>query len=133
MFFLVALFSAFDVELPFAASLFEKLLAQRHGFVNGLAELLASLVLAKKLFAHEKHSYTKAVALYVLVMSLARANLLAVLNGIAAQGHSRAVAVTVLPFVLAQAFLYDLDRLRLWKELVRPFFYILLREPYGSL
>ncbi len=45
---------------------------------------LVLFVLAKKLFADKEHSYTKAIAGDVLVMAVAGADLLAILNGIAA-------------------------------------------------
>ena len=59
-------------------------MASRHSLIDGLSELLALLVLAKKLFAHKKHSYAEAVALNVLVVPLTGTDLLAILDGIAA-------------------------------------------------
>ena len=79
------LLSAFDVVLPFSAGALEQLLTGRHGLAYRLVDLgFILFVLAKKLFAHEEHSYTEAVALNVLVMPLAGAYLLAILHGIAA-------------------------------------------------
>jgi hypothetical protein len=81
---LFALLSPLDVELAFAARILKQLLPHGYRLVYRLAELLSSLILAKKLFAHEKHSYAEAVALDVLVVPFARADLLAILDGIAA-------------------------------------------------
>jgi hypothetical protein len=53
------------------------------------------LVSAKKLFADEEHSYAEAIAGDVLVMPFAGADLLAILHGIAAQGHSGAIEAAV--------------------------------------
>ena len=44
-------------------------MAWSHGLVDGLDKLLASLILAKKLFAHEEHSYAKAVTLDVFCVN----------------------------------------------------------------
>jgi hypothetical protein len=52
-------------------------------------------------------------------MPLAGANLLAILNGIAAQRHSRAVSITCDAFVFSQPFLYLGHDLGFRKELVR--------------
>ena len=73
---------------------------------NGLLDLVTLFLLAKKLFANEEHSNTEPVSLYILMVPVAGANLFAVLDGIAAQGHSRAVAVAVLHLVAGQALLY---------------------------
>tara|TARA_B100000446_G_C10543094_1_gene337583 strand:- start:1998 stop:2231 length:234 start_codon:yes stop_codon:yes gene_type:complete len=51
-------------------------------------------------------------------MPLARADLLAILNGIAAQRHSRTVAIALKAFILSQALLDLFHNLRLRKELV---------------
>ena len=76
--------AALGVVFSFPTAILEQLLARRDSFAYGLVDLSVLRVFAKKLFAHEKHSYTEAIALNVLVMSLARADLLAILNGIAA-------------------------------------------------
>ena len=60
------------------------------------------LVPAKKLFADEEHSYTIAIAGDVLVMPFAGADLLAILHGIAAEGHSGAVEAAVVDQVLGE-------------------------------
>ena len=121
------------VELAFAAGVAEQLLTDRHCFINRLHNVLALFVLAKKLFAHEEHSNAEAVALDVLVVTLAGADLLAILDGIAAQRHSRAVSVTVLALVLGQPLLdYGYD-FALWKELVRPSLDVPFRELDGAL
>jgi len=116
---LFALLSPLDVELAFAARILKQLLPHGYRLVYRLAELLSSLILAKKLFAHKKHSYAEAVALDVLVVPFAGAYLLAILDGIAAQRHSRTVAVPVVSLVLGEALLYDPYHLRLREELVR--------------
>jgi hypothetical protein len=66
-------------------------------------------------------------------MPLARANLFAILNEVAAQGHSRAVAVAVLLLVFAQTLLDDLHHFFHWKEFVWPFLDVSLREAHGTL
>ena len=96
-----------------------------------LVDLFSLRVLAKKLFAHEEQSYTEAVALDVLVMPLAGANLLAILNGIAAQRHSGTVAVAVVLLVPSQSLLNDADDVRLREELVGPAGHVPLRELDG--
>ena len=89
-----------EVEISLAAGVVEQLLAHGDSLVDGLVERLARFVLAKKLFANEKHSYAEAVALDILVVPLAWADLLAVLNWIAAEWHSWAVSVALLDLVL---------------------------------
>jgi hypothetical protein len=53
------------------------------------------------------------------MVPLARTYLLAILDGIVAQRHSRTVAVPVASLVLGEALLYDPYHLRLREELVR--------------
>jgi hypothetical protein len=76
-------------------------------------------VRAKKLFAYKEQSKTEPVALDVLVMSLARAYLLTILNGIAGRGHSRTVPVSEISFVVGEALLDLSDDFWFRKELVR--------------
>ena len=78
------LFATPHVKFSFATGVFEQLGTQRYGIVDGLLEVLSCFILAKKLLAHKKHSNAEAVTLYVLVMPLARADFLAVLDRIAA-------------------------------------------------
>ena len=111
----------------------EELLANGHRLSDGLLCFPALLVFAKKLFAHEKHSYAEAVALDVLVMPVARADLLAILHGIAAKRHSGTIAVPVLALVFSQSFLDQSHHIRFRKELVGPAVHVLLREPHRAL
>ena len=67
------------------------------------------------------------------MMPVAWADLLAILNGIAAQRHSGAVAVAVLDLILSQALLHHLNHVSLWKEHVIAFFNVLFRERLRSL
>ena len=90
---------------------FEEVLAFRHRLINGLGYLFPGLVLAKKLFAHEKHSYTEAIPGDVLMVPVAGADLLAILNWIAAQRHSGTVAIAIKPLVVRQPLLHHLDNL----------------------
>ena len=53
------------------------------------------------------------------MMPVAWTDLLAILNGIAAQRHSGTVAVAVGDLVCSQPFLHFQDYLWLWKELIR--------------
>ena len=62
----------------------EEFRAFRYRLVYCLGKGLSGLILAKKLFAHKEHSYTEPVASDVLVVPVARADFLAILNGIAA-------------------------------------------------
>ena len=79
----------------------EEALAQGRDLAQGAGSDLPRLfVTAKKLFAHKKHSYAVAVAGDVLVMPLAGADLLAILHGIAAEGHSGAEQAAVFHQVL---------------------------------
>ncbi|MCS5538222.1 MAG: hypothetical protein NZ770_08950, partial [Candidatus Poseidoniaceae archaeon] len=96
----------------------EQLLAKRNSNVDSLIKSLACFIFAKKLFANEEHSNTKPVSHYILVMPLARADLLAILNGIATQRHSRTVAIALKAFILSQALLDLFHNLRFRKELV---------------
>ena len=125
--------AALYVVLSFSSGLFKKLLADRNGLGDRLVDLPSLLVLAKKLFAYEEHSYTEPIALNVLVMALAGAYLLAILNWIATERHSGTVAIPVLGLVFAQSLLDDPDHLRLGEELVRPALHVSLRELYGAL
>jgi hypothetical protein len=61
-------------------------------------------------------------------MPFTGANLLAILNGIAAQRHSRTVSITRYALVLSQPFLHLGHDLRFRKELVRAALNISLRE-----
>ncbi len=80
-------------------------MAKRDCLVDRLIESLTGFVRAKKLFAYKEQSKTEPVALDVLVMSLARAYLLTILNGIAGRGHSRTVPVSEISFVVGEALL----------------------------
>ena len=122
----------FDPVVNLGLVLLEQPSARSHHLVNGLDELLAGLVFAKKLFAHEEHSYTEAVPLDVIVVPVTRADFLAILDGIAAQGHSRAVPIAVKPLVLPQAQLDLLDDLGFREELVWPAGHVLIREVHGT-
>ena len=62
-------------------------------------------MLAKKLFAYKEHSNTEAISINVLVVTIAGTDLLAILYGIATEGHSGAVAVPLAYFVFCQAYL----------------------------
>lgn len=96
--------------------------------VYGLDKVLPLFILAKKLFAYEEHSNAEPVPFDIFVVPVTGAYLLAVLYGIAAQGHSRAVAVTVVNLVFGQPLLYHLDYFRLREKFVRPALHIFLRE-----
>ena len=126
-------FAALYVVFSFSSGVLKKLLADRHSLGDRLIDLPTLLVLAKKLFAYEEHSYTEPIALNVLMMPLAWTDLLAILNWIAAERHSGTVAIAVLGLVLTQSFLDDPDHLRLREELVRPTLHVPLREFYGAL
>ena len=122
-----------DIILSFPCRVLEQPLPFRDRILDGLVEFVADLVLAKKLFAYEEHSYTEAVSLDILVMPLAGAYLLAILHGIATEGHSGAIPVAVVLLVLAQALLHDPDDLGVRKELIRATLHVALREPHGAL
>jgi hypothetical protein len=99
----------------------EEALSQRGHLSQGAGGYLPRLLVpAKKLFAHEEHSYTEAIASNVLVVPLAGADLLAILHGIAADGHSGAVEAAVVDQVLGQPSLYDVHRLGEGEEVVGP-------------
>ena len=53
------------------------------------------------------------------MVSVTRADFLAILNGIATKGHSRTVAIAVGDLVRSQPVLHFQNYLRLWKELIR--------------
>ena len=53
------------------------------------------------------------------MVSVTRADFLAILNGIATKGHSGTVAVAVGYLVRSQPFLHFQNYLRLWEELIR--------------
>ena len=114
--------------LPFSAGALKQLLTDGYGLTDSLIDFLTCFVLAKKLFAHKEHSYAKAVALDVLVVSLTRTYLLAILYGIATQRHSRAVSIPGDPLVLAQALLDHTDDVRFGKELILSPLDVPLRE-----
>jgi hypothetical protein len=61
-------------------------------------------------------------------MPFAGADLLAILNGIAAQRHSRTVSVAVNSFIFSQALLYLVDDLRFREELI----WATLNVPFGK-
>ena len=86
----------------------EKALSQRCHLSQSAGRYLSRLlVAAKKLFAHEEHSYAEAITGDVLVMPFAGADLLAILHGIAAEGHSGAVEAAVVDEVLGEPLLDD--------------------------
>jgi|TARA_B100000959_G_scaffold278601_1_gene337246 hypothetical protein len=66
-------------------------------------------------------------------MPVAGANLLAILHGIAAQGHSRTVAVAVLDLVFGKPALDLCDHFRFGKELIRTPRHVAFRELDRSL
>ena len=98
---------------------FEELRAFRYRFVYRLGKGHSGLMFAKKLFADKKHSYTEPVAGYVLVVSDTWADFLAILNGIATQGHSGTVSISMIDLVICQPLLDLQHHFWLWKELVR--------------
>jgi hypothetical protein len=105
-------------RLALVTSLFEQVTVDRDNFTNGLLELLAGFILAKKLLACEKHSYAETVARDIFVMPVAGADLFAILNWITAERHSRAVTVALLDLVVGESLLHYLDYLWLREELV---------------
>jgi len=121
---LVILFSTFVrlVEVGFGEVIPpEKLRTFWYCLIYCLGEGLSGLILTKKLFVHKKHSYTEPVAGNVLMVSVARTDFLAILNGIATKGHSRAVSITVGYLIGRQPLLNLKDYLRFRKELVGAF------------
>ncbi len=79
----------------------EKGLAERSDVAEGAGSDLPRLfIAAKKLFAHKEHSDAVAVSRDVFMMPLAGADLLAILHGIAAEGHSGTEQVAVFDQVL---------------------------------
>ena len=65
-------------------------------------------------------------------MAVTGTDLLAILNWIAAQRHSGAVAVTGFDLVFGESLLHYLDHVRFREELVLPSRNILLREVFRS-
>ena len=122
-----------DVMGALAFYILKKLGSDGNRLTDGLVEVLTGFVLAKKLFAHKKHSNTKPVSFDVLVVTLARAYLLAILNGIAAKWHSGAVPISVLSLVFRESLLHHFHHFFFGKELVRPPLDVSLGELYGSL
>jgi len=98
LFFLVIFSSAF-IKFFLTGSVFKKLCSQRHSLIYSLSEIFSCFILAKKLFADEEHSYTKAIPFNVLVMAFTRTNLLAILNWIATQWHSRTISISLKPMI----------------------------------
>jgi hypothetical protein len=82
------------------ASLFEQVGPHRDNLTDGLLEFLTGFILAKKLLAYEKHSYAESVTGNIFMVPVTRADLLAILNWIAAERHSWAVSVALLDLVL---------------------------------
>ena len=80
---LIATLDALEIGLGLVV-LVEQTLAGLNRLVDGLDKVLALFVLAKELLAHEEHSNAETVALNVLVVTVAGANLLAILYGVAA-------------------------------------------------
>ena len=66
-------------------------------------------------------------------MPVTRADLLAILHGITAEGHSRTVAVAVRHLVFGKALLDLCNHFRFWEKLVGTAFDIAFRELDGSL
>ena len=122
---------AFEVGLGLVA-LVEQTFAGLYRLVYGLGEILALFILAKELLADKEHSNAEAVAFYVFVVAVARADFFAILNGVAAQGHSRAVPVTVIYLVFSQALLNYLDNFRLGKEFVGSALNVFLGKGLGA-
>ena len=129
---LVASLGAFVVSLGFVL-LVKQAFPGLNRFVNGLDKVLALFILTKKLFAYEEHSNAKAVPLDVFVVPVAGAYLLAVLDGIAAEGHSRAIAVAVVHLVFSQPLLYHLNYFLLREKFVGPTLHIFFRKGLGTL
>lgn len=112
----------------------EEALSQGCHLAQSAGRYLARLLVpAKKLFADEEHSYTEAIAGNVLVMPFAGADLLAILHGIAAEGHSRAIEVAVVHQVLGQPSLDLLYDVREGEEAVGPPLHVALRHAPGPL
>ena len=80
---LITALGALEVGLRLVV-LVEQAFAWLDRLIDGLDEILTLLVLAKELLANEEHSNAETVALDVLMMAIAGADLLAILNGIAA-------------------------------------------------
>lgn len=97
------------------------------------AHVARFLVSAKILFADEEHSDAEAIAGDVLVVALARADLLAILIRIAGEGHSRAVEPAVGDQILGQALLHLVHDLADREELIRPLLHVALGHAAGPL
>ena len=67
------------------------------------------------------------------MVTIAGADLLAILHGIASEGHSRTVAIAVRDLVLGEAFLDDANNVRFGEELVRTARDVTFRELNGPL
>jgi hypothetical protein len=96
------------------------------GLVEGLFEFLSSFIFTKKLFAHKKHSEAKPIALDVLFMPLTRTDLFTILNRIAAERHSGAIAVAILDLISCQPVLDFQHYIRFREEAKGPSFYVAL-------
>ena len=119
---LVILFSNFLrlVEVGFGEVIpSKKLRTFWYCLIYSLGEGLSGLILAKKLFVHKKHSYAEPVAGNVLMVPIARTDFLAILNGIATKGHSRAIPIAIGYLIGCQPILNLKNYLRFRKELVR--------------
>jgi hypothetical protein len=129
---LIATLPALEIGLGLVV-LVKQTLAGFHRLVDGLDKVLTLFVLAKELLAHEEHSNAETVALDIFVMPVAGADFLAILNGVAAQGHSRTVPVTMIDLVLGQPLLYHLHNFRFREKFVRPPLHVLFRKGLGAL
>src|SRR5262249_27221142 len=110
----------FALAFLLATGLWEEGFAQLGHLVQGAAEVFAGFVLPEELLRYEEHSDAKPVAGDVLVVSVTRTDLQAILRRIARQGHSRAIPLTVQQLVLGEATLHQLDGDLVAEEFVRP-------------
>jgi hypothetical protein len=97
----------------------EKLRTFWNGLIYCLGKGLSGLILTKKLFVYKKHSYTKPVAGNVLMVPVTWTDFLAILNGIATKGHSRAESIAVGYLIGCQPLLNLKNYLWFRKEFVR--------------
>jgi len=67
------------------------------------------------------------------MVPVAGAYLFAVLDGIAAEGHSRAITIALVDLVLGQPLLYNLDYFLLWKKFVRSTLHVFFGKGLGPL